>query len=354
MNLTEFQQKVAAKHDDILVIAYNGRSQAARVQHAACGNEYDIMPRVLLTGHKCPYCSKSSKTKLHEDFARKVVALTQGDYTLLPEPRWSGSLQKVRLRHESCGHEYDVKPQLFINGRRCPLCAGKKKRTQEEFEVQVRAATGGEYTVLGTYINGETPILMRHDACSHEWSVRPANFLNRATRCPICCTINTRSKGHEMVAGALRRLGINFREEARVVRSPDTGRHFIYDFFLPDASAAIEFDGKTHFEETRFRKRKDTLASQQRRDQLKVDVSLLNGISILRIDYTLMGQDDMVQQLIDHFLQEVSSATGMVISSEASLDRRNVQRLSKAALGAKRVEYAQAGGNRRGLGAPRP
>lgn len=332
MELVEFQQKVAALHDDITVLEYRQRENPARVQHAGCGNEYDIMPRVLLTGCKCPYCDKSSKTKSHEDFGKKVAALTSGDYTLLPEPRWVSSTQKVRLRHETCGHEYDVKPQLFINGRRCAICAGKKKRTQELFETQVSEVVGDEYIVLGTYVNGETPIMMQHVQCGHEWGVRPANFLNRATRCPMCCTISTRSKGHEMVKEVLEHLGVTFSEEVRMIRSPDTGRFFVFDFFVPDKLVAIEFDGKTHFEETRFNTRKEGLAAQQRRDTLKTKVALAHGISVLRIDYTLTNRRELVKHIVRQFLQEVSHATDMVISSEASLGGTNVQRLSKALL----------------------
>lgn len=332
MDLAEFQQKVAAVHDDIIVLEYRQRENPARVRHAGCGNEYDIMPRVLLTGCKCPYCDKSSKTKSHEDFGKKVAALTGGDYTLLPEPRWVASTQKVRLRHESCGHEYDVKPQLFINGRRCAVCAGKRKRTQEVFETQVLDAVGTEYKVLGTYVNGETPIMMQHVQCGHEWEVRPANFLNRATRCPACCTINTRSKGHEMIKGVLERLEVAFREEARIIRSPETGRFFAFDFFIPDKQVAIEFDGRTHFEETRFVTRKEGLAAQQRRDILKTETALANGISILRMDYTLTNRHELAQRIIRQFLHEVTHATSMVISSEASLQGANVQRLSKALL----------------------
>ena len=330
MELIEFQQKVAAVHDDIIVLDYQRREQPARVRHARCGNEYDIMPRVLLTGCKCPYCDKSSKTKSHEDFEKKVSALTDGEYTLLPEPRWVASTQKVRLRHERCGHEYDVKPQLFINGRRCAVCAGKKKRTQEEFEAQVANVTDSEYSVLGSYVNGETPILMLHVRCGHQWEVRPANFLNRATRCPMCCTINTRSKGHEMIKSVLERLNVVYTEEVRAIRSPDTGRFYSFDFFIPDSRVAIEFDGKTHFEETRFNRRREGLAAQQRRDILKNETALGNGISILRIHHTLTNRHELVERVVRQFLQEVSRATDMVISSEASLHGTNVQRLSKA------------------------
>lgn len=332
MSLIAFQQKVASIHDDIRVLTYTKRSEPSRVQHSVCSNEYDIMPRVLLTGCRCPYCDKSSKTKNHEDFAKKVLAMTNGEYSVLPEPRWVSSSQKVRFLHSICGQEYDGKPQLFINGRRCAVCAGKKKRTQESFEEQVRVATDGGYIVLGNYVNGETPIMMKHIECSHEWCVRPANFLNRSNRCPRCCTINTRSKGYEMVADVLKCIGIEFVEEARIIKSPKTGRSFIYDFFIPSIRAAIEFDGKTQYEETRFNKRKEGLIAQQLRDELKNEISLLNGISILRIHYTLTYKPALVLRIIKQFLHEANNTYGMVISSEASHNGGNVQRLSKAHL----------------------
>ena len=40
-----------------------------------------------------------------------------------------------------------------------------RQKTQAEFEKEIKALTGNEYSVEGEYINGLTKIQMRHNAC---------------------------------------------------------------------------------------------------------------------------------------------------------------------------------------------
>lgn len=60
-----------------------------------------------------------------------------------------------------------------------------KKKTQEEFEEEVYNLVGNEYTVLGTYVNANVGLLIKHNDCNYEWKVEPHNFLN-GQRCPVC------------------------------------------------------------------------------------------------------------------------------------------------------------------------
>lgn len=67
---------------------------------------------------------------------------------------------------------------------------GLPKRTHEQFVSEVESLTGDEYTVVGRYVNTDTPIRMRHNNAScqnHEYDVRPFKFL-RGQRCghPEC------------------------------------------------------------------------------------------------------------------------------------------------------------------------
>jgi len=60
-----------------------------------------------------------------------------------------------------------------------------KVRTNAEFVEEVKEEVSLEYTFLEKYINAHTKILCRHNYCGHEWEVRPNNFL-RGSRCPYC------------------------------------------------------------------------------------------------------------------------------------------------------------------------
>ena len=61
-----------------------------------------------------------------------------------------------------------------------------KKKTQEEFEREVYDLVGNEYTVIGKYTRTRDKILMKHNICGNEWSVKANNFLTGNSRCYYC------------------------------------------------------------------------------------------------------------------------------------------------------------------------
>ena len=60
-----------------------------------------------------------------------------------------------------------------------------KKKTHEEFVTEVYNLVGNDYKVLSKYINNNKYVLMKHNKCQHEWDISPNNFL-RGRRCPNC------------------------------------------------------------------------------------------------------------------------------------------------------------------------
>jgi hypothetical protein len=102
------------------------------------------------------------------------------------------------MRHEVCVHEYEVTPNKFKQGRRCPKCAKKKRanshrKDEEQFKKEIYALVGDEYTLLSTYVSTHKKVQMLHNSCGHEYSVSPAKFLT-GRRCPRCGRISTHEK----------------------------------------------------------------------------------------------------------------------------------------------------------------
>lgn len=58
-------------------------------------------------------------------------------------------------------------------------------KTQDEFESEIYGLVGDEYTVLGEYVNTHTKILILHNECNATWEVEPNAFLS-GVRCPSC------------------------------------------------------------------------------------------------------------------------------------------------------------------------
>ena len=60
-----------------------------------------------------------------------------------------------------------------------------RKKTHEEFVEEVRNIVGDEYSVLGDYRGANIHTTMKHNKCGHIYNVKPSNFLT-GKRCPQC------------------------------------------------------------------------------------------------------------------------------------------------------------------------
>lgn len=123
--------------------------------------------------------------KTHETFLVEVFNLVGDKYTVLET--YIGSKQKIKFKHEECGHVFSMRPNNFLGGQRCPSCFGTPKKTNEQFLKQVRKVdTNNEYEFIENYISTDVPILCLHKKCEHKWKIRPNKFLNYGQRCPKC------------------------------------------------------------------------------------------------------------------------------------------------------------------------
>ncbi|MEM4994988.1 zinc-ribbon domain-containing protein [Priestia sp. SB1] len=141
---------------------------------------------------ECPKCARlkaaQKNTKTTDQFKSQVSTLVGGEYVVLSE--YESSKVKIRMKHISCDKEYQVTPDKFLSGSRCPLCASNKRgrhfsKTHDQYEKEVFKLTLGEYTILETYMGNKVKITMKHIGCGNEWKVSPDSFL-RGSRCPKC------------------------------------------------------------------------------------------------------------------------------------------------------------------------
>ena len=153
-----------------------------KVKHNKCGFEYNVVPAIFLSGKRCPKCAGNIR-KDTEQFKQEVFDLIGDEYTVLDE--YKNALTKIKIKHNKCGYEYEVTPASFLSGRRCPKCAGTMKKNTELFTQEVFVLVGDEYSVLGKYINNRIKIKMLHKKCGYEYEVVPDAFL-RGNRCPKC------------------------------------------------------------------------------------------------------------------------------------------------------------------------
>lgn len=159
-----------------------------RVKHNKCGHVYTISPHQFLGGSRCRYCSSNHRLTT-EEFKQWLHNKYGDEYTLLSD--YVNSRTRVKIRHNKCGNVWETSPDSLKQGKGCPKCAIEKntqakRMTNDQFVARVKEQVGNEYTVVGTYVDSQTKIKMKHNKCGTVWEIKPNNFLN-GQRCPTCC-----------------------------------------------------------------------------------------------------------------------------------------------------------------------
>lgn len=166
----EVLTKYKTNHDKVLVYYKN------------CGHQDYKSPSKLLAGQSCYKCRfkrlSKSKTKTQEQIKQELENI---GYKVLGE--YKGAQQKIKVQNNKCGHIYEAQCGNILGGSGCPICHGNKNT--KTFTEQVNAKYPNEYTILGKYINNRQKILVRHNKCGHEWETIPKDLL-KDRRCPKC------------------------------------------------------------------------------------------------------------------------------------------------------------------------
>jgi hypothetical protein len=91
-----------------------------------CGENFETDFQIFKYAKKyqCNTCAKQmffeSRAFTHVEFVEKVYELVKGEYSVIGE--YTKSQNKVKIKHNVCGNEWDVRAQSFIEGCRCPSC----------------------------------------------------------------------------------------------------------------------------------------------------------------------------------------------------------------------------------------
>lgn len=99
---------------------YKGKNKKMKFKCNEHG-EFLLSWNLLQRGYVCKECSYDQMRKTNEDFLKEVFELVGNEYTFLEEYR--STHEKIKVKHNKCGHEYETRPSNFLRGRRCPKCA---------------------------------------------------------------------------------------------------------------------------------------------------------------------------------------------------------------------------------------
>lgn len=173
------------KLDDFYVNA----STKFPIRHNICEHKYEVSWNNFSRGTRCPKCF-GSKRLTNDQIVKRLYELVGDEYTKLDDV-YIGALEKFPIRHNKCGHEYEVSWGNFLQGARCPRCANemkhqKLKLSNEQIVKRIYDLVGSDYTKFDdVYLGSSYKFPIKHNKCGHEYKVSWANF-QRGSRCPKC------------------------------------------------------------------------------------------------------------------------------------------------------------------------
>lgn len=294
-----------------------------------------------------------TKRKTHEEFVQDVFKLAGDEYTVVGT--YTLGKNKILLRHNVCGKDWEVTANNFLNGNRCLECAKESQfKSTDTFRDEVSKLSNNTLEVLGEYVNCTTHVLMRCKAHDHTFTSAPTNVLRgkqvckkcnaeylsdaqRKTNDQFCKELNQKHKGtiicedsyintHTKIKFKCLSCSSTFSAEPNAVlrisgcptcatsKGELTIREYLiahninfehqktfddckhvrllpFDFYLQKHNLLIEYDGKQHYTPIDFFGGDKGFEYQLKRDAIKNSYARDKGIELIRIPYTITDKD---------------------------------------------------------------
>lgn len=307
-----------------------------------------------------------TKRKTNEEYLKEVNELTKGEY--VPVTPYVNSATKLKMKHKACGTIWEVKPNNFKTGTRCPKCAElAKTKTTEKFREEVKKLTKGTLELKGEYFGCDTHTEVFCTKHKLTISVRPTSIIRGKKVCPKCnaeylsmcqrkdqklfekqlahkhngriislepyvnthtkikfkctaCCSEFKSEPNSVLRisgcpwckqskGELLIAGVLTKlgidfETQKTFPDCTFKRELPYDFYIEEYRVLIEFDGEQHYKPIEFFGGKTAFEYQKIRDNIKNDFAKKNGFTLLRIRGNM--SEDCVRKKIENILQEVT------------------------------------------------
>lgn len=193
---------------------------------------------------------------------------------------------KTKIKHEClvCGYRWDVLPDNMLHmPNGCPKCGKRAPLTKDDVVRRV-AEIDDSIEVVGDYVDYNTKIAFRCKKCDNVWLAQPNNIFS-GTGCPRCKS----SKGEKEISRVLDELHINYGTQFKFQDCKD--EHSLpFDFYIPDKNICIEYDGKQHFEPCTFggitkERAAENFELAKEHDKIKDEYCQANNITLIRIPY---------------------------------------------------------------------
>lgn len=131
------------------------------------------------------------------------------------------------------------------------------------------------------YVDDKLPICV--NCKKHgEFFVSPYKLIIDRQGCPKCYSYQ--SSGERQIKEILEEYNISFEQE-KTLPYLEYKKPLYFDFFLPEYSIAIEYQGPQHFKPIDFFGGKESFEEQKQRDDLKRNWCKVNNVELIEVNF---------------------------------------------------------------------
>jgi len=149
------------------------------------------------------------KKKTYKEFKQEVESVK--GYKLISK-EYINNKTKVKIKHLVCGNIYEVRPDRWNQGDRCPKCntgGGIVKHTLKEIQNSIQNLDN-QYEILNKqYLNNKQKLTFLHKKCNKKFEMRFNDF-QQGHRCPYCVGKNMKLTQKEFEKRILNTLGKDY------------------------------------------------------------------------------------------------------------------------------------------------
>lgn len=260
-----------------------------------CLYEWKTSVSSIINGAGCPDCVGLAKYNLAR-FRNKMSNRTDIDISFVSEKDIVNNKSKVPVGCLNCGYKWKPKINNLVSGDKCPECSGNSPYTLEKLLNKLKDRTDLDTTSIEEkhIINNLSRVPVKCKICSYEWTSSITSLIYAGSGC-IKCKISIVVR---VLSEFLKKINIPHELEKNLPGMVYKSKLKI-DIYIPKMSdgslpIAVEYDGNfpgSHFS-YRNKEEENRHIKTVKRDRIKDNYCLDNGIHVFRIPYSLYEAND--------------------------------------------------------------
>lgn len=276
------------------------------VTHVKCGRTFIRDLATFKDTTKCPNCevtattamkniagaNKASSKAAYERLLTNERVLS-GEYSVLsPAKDYQTNKIPIWFKHNTCGNEYETRPNSFTSGKSCPKCANIKRvkntghtpRDLEYVQKSIKELGKGKYILESEeYLGNKEYLTIYHKECSRSFSMRYNDF-QQGYRCSHCAIELYQSKAEKEIAEILDEYGLEYKREVSFDGLKNKlNLRIDFVIYAEEGCLLLEYNGLQHYEKNWMSE--SDFEVRLLRDEIKKQYALDNDLPLEIISY---------------------------------------------------------------------